>query len=224
MVALFKRVVGGLRLFALVAVGMGSSQTAHAYSIASYLSYDTNSFVLSGYSSTEKDLGRRALQPRGGRLDVLATSPDNDPMPALLQVLAAHAAGGGVGQFRASRSVGMIHVVSVRTRDANGDWIDDHPLLDTPLTVGPQSINGVQALQTICSSIADATGRTVMIGTIPGNLFAQRTVELEAKGEPARSVLFNVTRHVDQRLSWRLLSDGNGSSALNIHIVSSPKL
>jgi hypothetical protein len=55
MVALFKRVVGGLRLFAVAAVAMGSSQTAHAYTIASYLSYDTNSFVLSGYSSTEKD-------------------------------------------------------------------------------------------------------------------------------------------------------------------------
>jgi hypothetical protein len=169
------------------------------------------------------DLGRRALYPRGGQLDVLTTSPHDDPLPALLQVLQAHAASGGAGQFRVLLDAGMINVVPRRTRDANGDWIDDHPLLDTPLRLAPQSVNGAQGVQMICSSIADATGRVVRVGTIPDNFLAQHNIQLEGKGEPARRVLLDVIQQLDRKLSWRLFSDGNGVSALNIHIVSSPK-
>ena len=102
---------------------------------------------------------------------------------------------------------------------------------DALITVTDQETTGINALELICHAATVSSGRTIVLGIVPRQMFVRQTVRISANQEVARNVLVHVLeglRWQDSRtttalskLSWELFYGSDVELyALNIHVVS----
>ena len=152
---------------------------------------------------------RRTLIPVGGSLSVQysSSSPEDTPDDwgrTVRSVVDASNAGASGGRFRVLSSDGWLHVVPWETRDDSGTWVKQASILDTPITIEAQKVDGPAALTSICKALSEVTGQQVIVGVIPLNTFAQYVGEIDANNEPARDVLMELFDSVSDRIAWQI--------------------
>lgn len=172
---------------------------------------------------------RRALAPKGGRLEVLGlpgSSESADPAALVNRVLDAHAAShAGERTFRVIRSSQMLHVVPMRLRDPEGEWKPIRPVLDAAVTIPQQSMTLQAFVDALSQQLTSTTGVPVATGVVPYHLFTETKVTIAASKEPARDVLVRALNASGARLSWLLLYDAfDRKYVLNIGPPGNPGL
>jgi len=172
---------------------------------------------------------RRVLVPRGGLLQfTYKTSPDtgqpSDMADALAAILEANDWADFGGRFEIRQSGDVFHVIPVQVRDAEGQWVHQGSILDTPITISPRQLNGYEALELILEKVSDATGiRVASTGGRFLNTLMPYTGRIEAQNEPARDVLLRTLHAVSERFTWRLLFGPDVRYyALNLRLVAAP--
>ncbi|MBV9081171.1 MAG: hypothetical protein JOZ62_00735 [Acidobacteriaceae bacterium] len=132
-------------------------------------------------------------------------------------------------KFRFVQHDDVFTILPTQGRDRAGLATAIQSPLDVPITIASESVSLLAAIEMICDSINAALKRqTVVVGTIPTNLFLQRQVTLSADNTPARTLLEQILpvtaesdiRAVRYRVVWRLLYGPDTKVwALNIHIA-----
>jgi hypothetical protein len=169
--------------------------------------------------------GRRALTPKGGRLEISyfvssATGKPENPRALIQTLLNAHAESANPGRFELRQSGQIFHVIPSQVKDASGRWVHQASILDIPITFPEKERSVLETLETITAAISSATQMKVAIGTIPLNLFVRRRTTQSASIEPAREALIRTLESTNRRFSWRLLYDpGMKMFALNVRSV-----
>jgi hypothetical protein len=169
--------------------------------------------------------GRRALAPKGGRLEVdyfvspVTGKPENPG--ALLQLLLnAHAASANPGRFELKQTGQIFHVIPSQIKDASGRWVHQTSILDIPITFPEKERSVFETLETVTRSLSSASQMRIVIGTIPLNLFVRLRTTQSASSEPAREALIRTLESTNRKFSWRLLYDpGMKMFALNVRSV-----
>lgn len=147
---------------------------------------------------------RRTLVPRGGILQMsydvaAATGEPADMRETLRRILEANDVGPAGGRFKVLESGAVFHVVPTAIRDATGAWAAQPSVLDVPITLSVQEVNGFQLLDAIAGQIKAASGAAISAGGENlTNTLARYRGRLEATDEPARDVLVRAL-HANQR-------------------------
>lgn len=179
---------------------------------------------------------RRVHGPRYGRLDLQYELEGNagasQVADVLERALSHHRTNGNAGDFKVLQDGLAIHIVPFRVRGPAGEWVEQKPILDTPITLPERERSGLELVGLVCSEITRASGVTVIEGTMPFNLLAQQTVVSGADNEPARAVLVRAFSALSWRepalnanlghrkLAWQLFYDADTPQyVLNLHIV-----
>lgn len=172
---------------------------------------------------TDGNSTARVLVPVGGRMDFeYSVSTELDPSAAMSAVLRDmldyHELGGGAGRFRISESGEFIHVIPEQVRDSSGSWTAYAPVLDTRVTLPGEQNNSLLLIQQLVEAVSNATGTTMVTGTVPINLLLKSSGSADADNAVARDVLASVLSKVDAvQLTWMLFYDpGQRLYALNI--------
>lgn len=169
--------------------------------------------------------GRRALAPKGGRLEISyfvssATGKPENPRALLQMLLNAQAASANPGRFELKQTGQVFHVIPAQVKDVRGRWIHQASILGIPITFPEKERSVFETLETITRALSSATQMKVTIGTIPLNFFVRHRVTQSASGEPAREVLLRTLESTNRKYSWRLLYDpGMKMLALNVRSV-----
>jgi len=141
-----------------------------------------------------------------------------EDVEALTQTILTSYAKNGVGTFRLLRTGATLHVIPTLVRNESGEWVDDGSILDVRLNFAKQRVSGMEAL----SMVTAALHANVDVGTLAvQNLMLQHQFELEAKDEPARSVLLRLFSSTGWPLSWHLYYGPDVKRyALNVHSIN----
>jgi hypothetical protein len=184
--------------------------------------------------------GPRALAPKGGALEIrFSVVPSGAgghlPIPSLTTVLQGtltqQVAAGIPGEFRVLEIPEQgFAIVPLRVRDTSGNLVPDQSPLETRISFPREERDGIRTLELICGAVTSASGRKVVLGTVPINPLRNQVVRLGASNEVARDLLIRTfdglrwsdSRNLGQvtRLAWRLLyGPGELTYALNVHQV-----
>lgn len=169
--------------------------------------------------------GKRALDPKGGRLEISyfvssATGKPENPGALLQMLLNAHAATANPGRFELRQTGQVFHVIPSQAKDVRGMWARQSSILDIPITFPEKERSVFETLEIITRALSSATQIKVVIGAIPLNLFARHRTTLSASNTPAREALLKTLESANQKFSWRLLYDpGMKLFALNVRSV-----
>jgi hypothetical protein len=177
---------------------------------------------------TRNGQGVRVLVPKGGTVAIEYDEPSDtkqpdNPSAIVQQLLDAHAAKGFAGRFRLELAGRAIHVIPTAYTNKLGQLVPQEPVLDAAITLPVAKRSGLQTLQAICDSVSQASGTSVVVATVPTNLFSQYQDQQGVGGQKARDVLQNLLESVGGeriKLSWRCLFDPDTKTYfLNIHPV-----
>jgi hypothetical protein len=170
----------------------------------------------------------RIFVPKGGSL-TLSTNlaptgkrvTTDEAHGLVAKLLDAYHAAGNPGTFTFSQTGDVFTIFPKQSRDRSGVVQNIKPILSTPISIEPQNVTTLKALEILCAKINDAVGQQeIGLGTIPMNSLQQNTVQLSASSEPARDVLEQILTVAGQGngLVWRLFyAPEVDRYVLNIH-------
>jgi len=178
----------------------------------------------------------KALMPKGCSVELRgqAGAIVRTPMDAKLMfqtVLDGHARVGNPGVFALLQNNDGLVIVPTSGRNWNGALVQDHSPLDTSISFPELRRTAVETLELICNTVADASGKKVVVGTTPLlGLPGQTVAIIGAANEQARSVLFRMlsslqpsdlrTKAPSIKLAWQLFYDpGQSMYVMNVHQV-----
>jgi hypothetical protein len=175
----------------------------------------------------------KVIVPRGGALKLTLPSShaiSAETMATLLQqVVQAQTDTQQGGRFRVERDGDYFHVVPSETRDQNGNWSAQTPLLDVPISLPLQDRDRVDTLQAVGSALKAAVGVSVGIPLMGGGIDSPdhpRQYRLGAENERARDVLMRALTLVGNpkmRMTWLMFCDKSGC-AINLTGVPASSL
>lgn len=167
----------------------------------------------------------RALVPARGFLElrnVQAPQPGDlrSATSLLHELLNVQANRSNGGLFRLEQIEGRFHILPARVRDATGEWVDQASILDARITVPVAERDGMATVREILAAVAQATGVSVVVGTVPLNLLARARISLGAENEIARSVLIRALDATGSRITWKLFFGPDVRMyALNLQVI-----
>ena len=142
------------------------------------------------------------------------------------KLLEAYKAGGNPGTFTSSQAGDVFTISPAQYRDRSGAVRDIQPILNTPISIEPQTVTILKALEILCTKINDAVGyKEIWLGMMPTYL-DQDTMQLSASNQPARNVLERIVTVIGQgtshlkssRMVWDLFYGADIQQyVLNIH-------
>jgi hypothetical protein len=140
--------------------------------------------------------GRRVLVPRGGSLKVtFEVKEDGSPRaPGSLLQSAVDAANAQFPfSYRVEQAGGFI-LIPTKTRDADGQVVDQPALLDRKITIAPSVARVLEHGQALADALSAQTGFHVSCcqASVGGVPWGMQTVAFEAHEETARSVLIRL--------------------------------
>jgi hypothetical protein len=152
---------------------------------------------------------RRVIVPRRHVLqasyDVPIETGRPDIAQALRNILAANDVGTAGGRFRVIDAGGVFHVVPAQVRDGRGVWVEQGSVLDTPISVLVDSVDGHALLEAVVAEINEAAGVRVLLNSQGFmNTFARNKSSVQADGEPARDVLLRSLHSISRGFTWRM--------------------
>ena len=175
------------------------------------------------------DTGRRILVPKGGPLQVTyeVNTDSNQPvscanvLAAILQAARVNPSG---GRFAVKQQGEMFHVVPAQVRDISGKWVQQTPILDTPITLYVEQQDYHQLIEAIVAEVSKASGEKVVLYDDQfAPSFANRIGRVNATNQPARDVLMTALHAMSDRFTYRLLYDpGVKYYGLNLHLAAEP--
>ncbi|MCG3161304.1 MAG: hypothetical protein JMDDDDMK_02455 [Acidobacteria bacterium] len=138
--------------------------------------------------------GKKALDPKGGRLEISyfvssATGKPENPRALLQMLLNAYATSANPSRFELRQTGQIFHVIPSQVKDVRGRWVRQASILDIPITFPENERSVLETLETITRALSSATQIKVVIGTIPLNLFARHRTTQSTSNTPAREVL-----------------------------------
>jgi hypothetical protein len=139
---------------------------------------------------------------------------------AIMNMLQSYTVARGQEMFTVTQSNGQFHIVPTHFINALGNAEQLTPVLNTKITILPDSRNSADLVSEICQAVSLATGQNVDEGMIPLSGFMSHTTTITASNEEARSVLSRLLQEFDIPLSWQLFYGPEGRwYVLNIHAV-----
>ena len=163
--------------------------------------------------STRKD---RILVPQGHALQAsfdvsAATGQPTNLAEALDTLVDAKNANPIGGRFGVVRNGNLFHIVPIEVRDRDGRWIKAGSILDTPITLSTETLNGYALIESILKRVSAASGTDIGLSAERfANAFARYSGKVEAQNEPARDILLRTLRGVSTRFTWMLNYDPSG--------------
>jgi hypothetical protein len=150
----------------------------------------------------------------GMKLRSLTLSVPNSPsissedMAGILERLVrAQEAQGTGGRFRVLQTGNQFHIVPTAVRDRNGTWIEQHSILDTPISLPSQGRTPGEMLKAICEAVDAAAQVKIAILTISGGIAGHVIFTVGADQEPARTVLMRALALESPNASWVITHD-----------------
>lgn len=195
-----------------------SDELEHQYGIL--INYEDPPYVFSDDitdvtdSVAHRPIDHRIFVPKAGSLTLSTNlAPTGTRLTADLdhqlvaKLLDAYHAAGNHGTFTFSETGDVFTIFPKQSRDRKGVEQDIKPILSTPISIEPQNVTIVKALEILVAKINAAVGqREILLGLIPLDL-DQTTIGLSASNEPARNVLQQILTAANGKntLVWRLL-------------------
>jgi hypothetical protein len=173
--------------------------------------------------------GVRTLIPRGGLLQVSydveeSTGEPVDFASSVKSILEAANVGSSGGRFDLRQEGNVFHIVPVEVRDLQGRWVKHNSILDTPITLSTDELNGYQLTEAILAQVGQANEVGVGLAVERfTNTFMRHTGRVSATREPARDVLLRVLHEMSERFTYLMLYDPSGKYyVLNVAVVAEP--
>jgi hypothetical protein len=187
---------------------------------------DVTDSVRTDLQAMPEDMRRtapRVLVPKGGRLSITISQPDewnrSKLQNVMQQALLVNAAAKNRGAFQLAESDGRLHILP-----ALGLASGSRSPLDATVSIVEGDRNGIQILEALCDEISRSTGTTVNLGVIPLNAFLQHHAIYGASNRNAREFLSLILDSVGPGYSWQLFFDPrDGVYGLNVHWVQKPE-
>jgi len=112
--------------------------------------------------------------------------------------------------------------VGTEVRDDAGALQKVIPILDTPLSVDAQRRSAADALDAILHALSSASGKRVILMSLPNNLFRDTQVALGGHNVTARELLQDLFRDIGRPLQYDLGFDPDHSSVyiLNVSVAA----
>jgi hypothetical protein len=129
------------------------------------------------------------------------------------------------GRFELRNIGGTSVIVGTAARDDQGKVSPQPPLLDTPITIAPQSRTISATLDLIChevssDAVSGAGSSAVVIGVAPTALLDSATATVGGNKIPARDLLLQALAATHHKVYWRLLFDPNSKGYfLDLHLA-----
>lgn len=94
-------------------------------------------------------------------------------------------------------------------------------ILDTPITVNIDQLNGSFALDAISKALTVSSGIKVIVATYPLNLFAKTIYTTHVSNQPAREVLRDLADTTQRNIEWAVLYDVDANAYyLNLRFLN----
>lgn len=121
---------------------------------------------------------------------------------------------------------GEFTVVGTEVRDDEGSLQKITPILDTPISVDALPRSATEALDTILQALSSASGRRVILMSLPNNLFKDTQVTLGGHNVTARELLLELFHEIQRPLQYDLGFDPDHSSVyiLNVSMATKAEL
>ncbi len=140
----------------------------------------------------------------------LQSGAPEDTQSFLSTMIGAYHEAGGGARFEVRYTADDIyHIVPTAIRDKDGRWAAYHAVLDSRISIPPQSLDGRAMLDVIVEAISDAAGKPVHVARAHA-AFAEHQGLLAANNEAARDVLTRTLEAIadsaftETRLAWAL--------------------
>ena len=118
---------------------------------------------------------------------------------------------GSSGRFKVEQSGDVYHIIPTAIRSESGEWTEHSTILDTPISIPRQRLDGAAMVDGVLGAVSEATGETIhLFGRGAEAGFARHEGVIEATDEKARDVLSRTLEAVTQpafpetRFGWAL--------------------
>lgn len=176
--------------------------------------------------------------PRYGAKDVVPSQSDHKiPLPGgaeftvefpadqaeektLLFLVESYNQSRNPGRFELRNVSGESVIVGTAARDEQGTIARQLPLLDTQITIPPQSRTINETLDLICNEVRAQSSSAVVIGVAPNALLDHASATVGGSKVPARELVIQALAATHHKFYWHLLFDPNsGSYFLDLHLA-----
>ncbi len=130
------------------------------------------------------------------------------------------------GKYALLVGPGEFTVVGTEVKDDAGSLQKATPILDTPISVDAQRRSATEALHAIVQALSSASGKRVILMSLPNNLLRDTQVALEGHNVPARQLLQEILHATQRPLQYDLGFDPDHSSVyiLNVSVAAKAEL
>jgi hypothetical protein len=154
----------------------------------------------------------RVLIPKGGSVDIAyevdrATGQPADLASVLDKAALSHRDADNAGRYGVIESHGALHIVPIGARDANGAMAAVTSPLDSVVRLPVANGNGIDRLEAILAAASAASGRTVVVGTVPASVFGRLEGQFAATNVNARTALLDLFAQTGVTMSWQMNYD-----------------
>src|SRR5580704_1067865 len=117
-------------------------------------------------------------------------------------------------------------VVGTEVRNDDGNLQKVTPILDMPISVDGPRRSAAEALDTILQELSSASGKRIILMSLPNNLFRDTEVTLRGHNVIARELLQQLFREIQRPLQYDLGFDPDHSAAyiLNVSVTAKAEL
>ena len=155
---------------------------------------------------------RRLLGPRNSsiRAEYSVLTESNrlaEPDVAITRIVEAYNSANNPGNFTIERTGSIFHVVPLRSRDTDGNWVSEQPIFDLTVSFDAPATNGLEVANRICEELSSVTGSTIGLGVAPFSLLASKELDFSVSDEKARDVMVRLLAEIEPALTWQLNYD-----------------
>lgn len=130
---------------------------------------------------------------------------------------------GGAAQFKVLRQQnGNFTMVGVAVRVAAGQFTEQQPILDLPITIARERRTAAETVALVCRKIAQQGKTPISLSSVGGSFLRDANVVVGGSGVPAREMLQRVLAATGGKTYWQLIYDfGTGGYRLNLYVAPS---
>lgn len=143
---------------------------------------------------------------------------------ALRKVIADYNVTGNPGKYTLRAGPGeQFTVVGTEVKDDSGILQKVVPVLDLPISVNAKPRTAADALNAILQALTLASGKRVILMSLPNNLFRETQVDLGGQGVAARQLLQDLFHNMPRTLQYDLGFDPDHASVYILNISATAK-
>ena len=113
--------------------------------------------------------------------------------------------------FKVNKSGDRYHIYPHMSKDEQGSLVLRSSIMNQNITLNKQDINGLVAIESICSNISNATGKNIVMETLPSAMKEKLTKNIFSKisenNRGSCDILNQILEATDYSISWQLHFD-----------------